>query len=126
MTDGQWLFTLFALLYVAECVRLVPAGAWLFAWAGSRGWLRSAFAPLDFGGRRLLVLPVLPPLPAHAVLLPWRLVPCENGLEVLDEHGRPEALIAWAEVKPEVVDGALRLGPGLRLRFPFHFIKPAT
>ena len=117
MTDGQWLFVLFALLYLAECLRLVPAGAWLFASTGLRGWLRRAFAPLDFGGRRVLVLPVLPPLSAHAVLMPWRLLPCEDGLEVLDESGRPEEMIAWADLKPVVVDGALRFAAHHRVRF---------
>lgn len=117
MTDGQWLLVVFALLYFAECLRLVPAGAWLFTLAGSRGRLRRAFAPLDFGGRRVLVLPVLPPLPAHVVVLPWRLLPCEHGLEVLNESGKPEALIAWADLKPVAVNGVLRLNGHHQMRF---------
>jgi hypothetical protein len=117
MTDGQWLFVLFTLLYLAECLRLVPAGAWLFASAGSRGWLRRAFAPLDFSGRRVLLLPVLPPLSAHTVLMPWRQLPCEAGLEVLNEGGQQEAMIVWADLKPVVVDGALRLDAHHRVRF---------
>lgn len=117
MTDGQSLLTLFALLFLAECLRLVPAGVRLLIVSGSHGALRRAFAPLDFAGRRLLVLPVLPPLPVHVVTQPWQLLPCENGLEVLDENGRPEALIMWANVKP-VADGrVLRLGEGQRVLF---------
>ncbi len=117
MTDGQWLFVVFTLLYFAECLRLVPAGTWLFTSSGSRGWLRRDFAPLDFGGRHALLLPVLPLLPAHAFLMPWRLLPSEAGLEVMDENGQPQTLIAWAELKPLAVDGVLRLTEHQQLRF---------
>jgi hypothetical protein len=117
MTDGQWLLLLFALLYFAECLRLVPAGAQLYAMVDLRGWLRGAFAPLDFGGRRLLVLPVLPRLPAHAVLMPWRLLPCEDGLEVLDEQGQPEALLAWADLRAVAHEAGLRLTEQQQIRY---------
>jgi hypothetical protein len=117
MTDGQWLFLLFAVLYLAECLRLVPAGSWLLMTHGSLGGMRRAFAPLDFGGRRLLVLPVLPHLPAHAVIQPWQLLPCGSGLEVLNGEGRPGALIPWAEVKPQATDHALQLSRDQRVLF---------
>lgn len=117
MTDGQWLFLLFALLYLAECLRLVPAGAWLLVAHGKEGALRRVFAPLDFAGRRFLVLPVLPPPPVHAVMLPWQLLPCEAGLEVLNEEGRPEAVIPWAEVKPQATERVLQLSQGQRVLF---------
>ncbi|MES2596960.1 MAG: hypothetical protein V4662_16570 [Verrucomicrobiota bacterium] len=117
MTDGQWLFILFALLYLAECLRLAPAGAWLLMTVGSEGTLRRVFAPLDFAGRRILVLPVLPPQPVHAVMQPWQLLPCASGLEVLNDGGRPEALIPWAEVKPVAVNRVLNVGRGQRVLF---------
>lgn len=117
MTDGQWLFLLFALLYLAECLRLVPAGAMLLMAHGSLGVLRRAFAPLDFAGRRFLVLPVLPHLPVHTVMQPWQLLPCESGLEVLNEEGRAEALIPWAEVKPRASDHVLQLSRDQRVCF---------
>lgn len=118
MTDGQQLFLLFSFLYLAESLRLVPPGAWLFSReAVGKVCSRAAFQALDLAGRRLLVLPVMPPLPVWAVLDVWRLVPAGQGLEVLEPSGQPQALLPWAEVKP-VADGArLHLGGGVSVRF---------
>lgn len=117
MTDGQRLFALFTLLYLAECLRLVPAGVRLLMAEGERGGLRRAFAPLDFAGRRLLVLPVLFPAPACLFVAPWQLVPCEQGLELLDEHGAPDGLVPWSELNLRVDGKVLRLTDQQRVLF---------
>ena len=117
MTDGQWLFTLFALLYFVECLRLYPGSVWLFSSSGKTGWLRRPLQHLDFAGRKFLLLPVLPPVPAHVSLMPWLLVPCSAGLELLDEAGRPAGLIPWAELKPAVDAATLRLSADHIVRF---------
>jgi len=117
MTDGQRLFALFTLLYLAECLRLVPAGVRLLMAEGAHGRLRLAFAPLDFAGRRLTVLPALFPAPAYLFVAPWQLVPCEQGLELLDEHGAPDGLVPWPELKPRVDGKVLRLTDQRRVLF---------
>lgn len=38
MTDGQTLFAVFALLYLIECLRLVPSTAWMAAGADTSRW----------------------------------------------------------------------------------------
>lgn len=111
MTDGQWLFTLFALLYFVECLRLPPGSAWLYSGAG---WLRRPLQHLDFGTRKLLLLPALPPLSAHGLLEPWRLVPTAEGLELLDD---PPQVVPWTELKLSVEEQVLHLTSERRVRF---------
>lgn len=117
MTDGQRLFALFTFLYLVECLRLVPAGVRLLMAEGARGGLRRAFAPLDFAGRRLIVLPVLFPAPVFLLVAPWQFVPCEQGLELLDEHGAPDGLVPWPELKPVAEGKVLRLTEQRRVLF---------
>ena len=117
MTDGQWLFTLFALLYGVECLRFYPGAVWMYADCGKRGWLRRPLQHLDFAGRKFLLLPVLPPVPVQVVLMPWLLVPCAEGLEILNAAGKSAELILWAELKPTMDAAVLRLGPDQALRF---------
>ena len=103
MTDGQWLFTLFLLLYLVESLRLQPGSAWLMT-ADQK--VRRPFLPLDFAGRHLMVLPSLPPFQAFANLRCWELVPCASGLEFLSAHNTsPSRLIPWDALSPGV-DGS--------------------
>ncbi|MEQ1747951.1 MAG: hypothetical protein ABL974_00905 [Prosthecobacter sp.] len=117
MTDGQWLFTLFALLYLLECLRLCPGSVWLFSSSGVSGWMRRPLQHLDFIGRKLLLMPVLPPMPVHVVMMPWMLVPCSLGLELLDEAGKSVWLVPWNDLKPTTDAATLRLSADHGVRF---------
>jgi hypothetical protein len=117
MTDGQWLFTLFALLYLLECLRLCPGSVWLFSSSGLSGWMRRPLQHLDFRGRKLLLMPVLPPMPVHVVMMPWVLVPCSLGLELLDGAGKSVGLAPWNELKPATDAATLRLSADHVVRF---------
>lgn len=101
MTDGQWLFTLFLILYLVESLRLQPKSAWLWT---SRRRLSRPFLPLDFAGRHLILLPILPPLQAFGNLRSWELVPCQSGLEVLDQQNSNHQILPWESVQP-TLDG---------------------
>lgn len=117
MTDGQWLFTLFALLYLVECFRLYPGAVWLFSGHNKSGSMRRPLQHLDFAGRKFLLLPVLPPVPVHVIMMPWVLVPSSEGLELLDERGGTSGLIPWSELKPSVDAATLRLCADQSVRF---------
>jgi len=97
MTDGQWLFTLFLLLYLAESLRLQPKSTWLWT---SRSRLSRPFLPLDFAGRHLILLPILPPLQSFGNLRSWELAPCPNGLELLDQPNSHHPILPWESVQP--------------------------
>ena len=97
MTDGQWLFTLFLLLYLAESLRLQPKSTWLWT---SRSRLSRPFLPLDFAGRHLILLPILPPLQPFGNLRSWELAPCPNGLELLDQPNSHHPILPWESVQP--------------------------
>ena len=101
MTDGQWLFTLFLLLYLVESLRLQPKSAWLWT---SRRRLSRPFLPLDFAGRHLILLPILPPLQAFGHLRTWELAPCSSGLELLDPQNANHPILPWETVQP-TLDG---------------------
>jgi hypothetical protein len=97
MTDGQWLFTLFLVLYLVESLRLQPKSAWLLT---GRDRLSRPFLPLDFAGRHLLLLPILPPFQAFGNLRSWELVPCADGLELLDAQNGQHHVLSWDGLNP--------------------------
>lgn len=96
MTDGQWLFTLFLLLYLVESLRLQPKSAWLWT---ARSGLSRPFLPLDFAGRHLILLPILPPLQAFGNLRSWEIVPCSSGLELLDQQNSNHQILSWESLQ---------------------------
>jgi hypothetical protein len=126
MTDGQQLFLLFTFLYLVESLRLVPPGTWLLNRSRSgKVRLSQAFQGLDLGGRRLALLPLLPPVPCWGWLSPWQLVPSEAGLEVLAPTGPVEALLPWDKLRPVAEATTLRLGDGVTLRCPHALLAQA-
>ena len=116
MTDGQSLFAVFALLYLAECLRLVPSATWMAAgakdspWSVIRPWSRFQIA----GGSPLL-LSALPPLQAHAQALPWLFVPGQDALDVrvTDVMRIP---VPWENLSPRAEESTLHLGAGASVR----------
>jgi len=118
MTDGQTLFAVFALLYLAECLRLVSPTTWMAAGPGGRGW--TAIRPwsrLQIAGGSPLLLSALPPMRAHVTALPWLFVPEQDFLKVRLSDGMT-ARIAWDRLCPRVEDADLHLDPITRLRMP--------
>lgn len=97
MTDGQWLFILFLVLYLVESLRLQPKSAWLLT---SSDRLSRPFLPLDFFGRHLMLLPILPPLQTFANLRSWELIPCPTGLEVIDPQNFRHQVLPWETLQP--------------------------
>lgn len=118
MTDGQWLFTVFAALYLLECVRWLPGTAVVLTGAGSFWQTRRPVAPIQLAQLKPLLLPILPPQPLHLITLPWPLAPCDTGLEVCGTDDSRSAIIAWDELSPEVEGPQLHLCPTHRLRLP--------
>jgi hypothetical protein len=56
--------------------------------------------PLDFAGRHLILLPILPPLQPFGNLRSWELAPCPNGLELLDQPNSHHPILPWESVQP--------------------------
>lgn len=118
MTDGQTLFAVFALLYLIECLRLVPSTAWMAAgaeklrWSVIRPWMR-----LQIGGGSPLLLAALPPMQAHAVALPWLFVPEHDVLRVRLTDGM-SATLAWDKLSLRVEETTLQLDAATRVRLP--------
>lgn len=116
MTDGQTLFAVFALLYLIECLRLVPSDAWMAAgaekslWTVIRPWSR-----LQIASGSPLLLSALPPLQAHTHALPWLFVPEQDALRVrLTDSLRVS--IAWDKLAPSAEEYTLCLDSATRLR----------
>ena len=109
MTDGQFLFAVFAGLYILECVRLLPLHARLCRGRAEGRWrLQAPMRELGGRGRALLLLRPFPPLPAHFSTMPWPFVPRGDWLEVTDENGKKQQ-IGWAEIEPRADGGVLWL-----------------
>lgn len=118
MTDGQTLLAVFVLLYLIECLRLVPSTAWMAAGTGKAGW--SPLRPwmrLQIGNGSPLLLSPLPPMQAHALALPWLFVPEQDSLRVqLTDSMRVS--IAWDKLAPRVEETTLQLDAVTRVRLP--------
>ncbi len=115
MSDGQLLFITFAALYLIECLRLVPARASIAVGRGSC-W-RLIRPPQNLRGRGLgiILLPPLPPLPAHFHTTPWIFIPHDDHLEVRD-HEQTTARIDWPQLAPSHDEAALILKGVMTLR----------
>lgn len=118
MTDGQTLFAVFALLYLIECLRLVPSTAWMAAGAAKSRWgVIRPWGKLHVAGGSPLLLSAVPPMNAHAAALPWLFVPEENGLRVrlTDEM---TTLVAWENLQPRAEEATLHLGATTQVKMP--------
>lgn len=118
MTDGQWLFTVFAALYLLECLRWLPATAFVLTGYGEAWTLRRPWTVFEIAKARLFVLPVLPPMQAHLVMQPWLFIPCETGLACSDPEGNRSALIPWSDIAPSADGVKLQISPLHQVRLP--------
>lgn len=116
MTDGQTLFTVFALLYLIECLRLVPSAAWMAAGAEKSRWgVIRPWSRLQIASGSPLLLSALPPHQAHTFALPWLFVPELEALSVrLTDSQR--VTIAWDKLSPQAEESTLHLDAATRLR----------
>ncbi|MDZ4404220.1 hypothetical protein [Prosthecobacter sp.] len=116
MTDGQTLFAVFALLYLIECLRLMPSTAWMAAgsvksrWSTIRPWMRFQIA----GGSPLL-LSAWPPLQAHTLALPWLFIPEHEVLRVRLTD-RMIVNISWEKLALRVEEATLHLDSATSVR----------
>lgn len=118
MTDGQTLFAVFALLYLVECLRLVPSTAWMAAGAGKSGWrVIRPWSRWKIAGGSPLLLSFLPPLQAHVSALPWLFVP-ENELLQVRLADDQVLRLPWDQISPRVEETTLHLDAATRLRLP--------
>lgn len=118
MTDGQTLFAVFALLYLIECLRLVPSTAWMAAGTGKSGWsVLRPWTRWQIGGGSPLLLAALPPMQAHAVALPWLFVPDETALRVRLTDSL-SVQVAWDQLAPRVEESTLHLDAATHVRLP--------
>lgn len=118
MTDGQTLFAVFALLYLIECLRLMPSTAWMAAGSGKEGW--STLRPwmrLQIGGGSPLLLSPLPPMQAHDLALPWVFVPDETSLKVRLTDSM-SVHVSWDKLALRVEETTLHLDAATRVRLP--------
>ncbi|WP_395745016.1 hypothetical protein [Prosthecobacter sp.] len=118
MTDGQMLFAVFVLLYLHECLRLVPPTAWMAAGTSRTGWsAQRPWTRLQIAGGSPLLLSALPPMQAHALALPWVFVPEAAALRVrlTDEM---TVFIAWDALALRVEESTLHLDEVTRVRLP--------
>jgi hypothetical protein len=118
MTDGQTLFAVFALLYLIECLRLVPATAWMAAGSGKSGWnVMRPWSRLHIAGGSPLLLSALPPMQAHVATLPWLFVPEQDSLRarLTDDMS---VRVAWDKLSPRVDETKLHLDSAVSLKLP--------
>lgn len=118
MTDGQWLLAALAALYVIEAVRWLPARAWMITGTDGRWSLSRPWQQLQAQGWALALLPLLPPVQAHAVLLPWLLLPRKDGLLVVDSDDATPVLLPWKNLAVERIGASLHFSARTRLRLP--------
>ncbi|MBN8420865.1 MAG: hypothetical protein J0L73_18255 [Verrucomicrobia bacterium] len=118
MTDGQTLLAVFVLLYLIECLRLVPSTAWMAAGTGTSGW--STLRPwsrLQIASGSPLLLSPLPPMQAHALALPWLFVPGQDSLCVRLTDSMSVG-IAWDKLTPRAEESMLHLDSVTHVRLP--------
>ncbi len=109
MTDGQTLFAVFALLYLIECLRLMPSTAWMAAGGGKSRWgVIRPWSKLHVAGGSPLLLSAVPPMNAHTTALPWLFVPEENGLHVRLTDDMT-TLVGWDSLQPHAEEATLHL-----------------
>ena len=118
MTDGQMLLAAFVLLYLIECLRLVPSTAWMAVGSSTSGW--STLRPwlrLQIDSGSPLLLSPLPPMQAHALALPWLLVPEPEALRVRLTDSM-SALVPWDQLALRAEETMLHLDATTRVRLP--------
>lgn len=116
MTDGQSLFAVFALLYVIECLRLMPSVAWMAAGAAKSRWgVIRPWSKLHVAGGSPLLLSALPPMNAHVAALPWLFVPEEKGLRVRLTDDMT-TLVAWDGLQPRAEEATLHLDAATQVK----------
>lgn len=119
MTDGQWLFAVFATLYLLECVRWLPLRTVLLSGSGGKGgWTAGEPLPqAQSRGAGAFLLPVLPPMQCHLATMAWPVSPREEGLEVQDDAGTA-ARIPWSSMAVGIEGATLHLDAVTRARLP--------
>jgi len=118
MTDGQMLLAVFVLLYLIECLLLVPSTTWVATGSGKSGW--STLRPwmrLQIAGDSPLLLSPLPPMQAHALALPWLFVPDQDALRVRLTDSM-SVRIPWDQLALRVTETTLQLDTTTRVRLP--------
>lgn len=100
MTDGQSLFAVFLALYLIECIRWLPSSTFILCGKAKRWRISRPWKAVRFGRSHLFFLPVLPPMQAHCMSLPWLFLPAEEGLELCLPDDIHPVLIPWTELKP--------------------------
>ncbi len=117
MSDGQTLIAVFTLLYLVECLRLVPPSAWLAAGSARVRWTASRpRSRLRIVGGAPCLLPPLPPMQAYVASLPWPFIPQDDVLQAHLGDG-VVVPIMWQELSPRVEESVLHLTVGVSLRF---------
>lgn len=117
MTDGQLLLIVLGAFTFYECLRWVPARAWIFQalgngkWRGSRPW--ELFRTR--GGALAQLMPV-PPLEPHVITAAWACAPHEGGLCVWDDESGAAKHVPWDQVRPLAEGAVLHLTPEHRVR----------
>jgi hypothetical protein len=118
MTDGQTLFAVFALLYLIECLRLVPSTAWMAAgaekmrWSVIRPWMR-----LQIGGGSPCCSPRCRPCRRMPSRCRGCSFPNKMSLRVRLTDGM-SATIAWDKLSLRVEETTLQLDAATRVRLP--------
>jgi len=115
MTDGQSLLLLFVALYLMECLRWLPARAYLIIGSRVRWRIQRPFQPIELAASCPTLLSFLPPLQTHFFTLPWQLIPAAEGLELHVDERQPY-LLPWTEVKPEAQGRYVKLSHNQRVR----------
>ena len=118
MKDGQSLLAVFVVLYLIECLRLVPSTCWMGAGSGSSGWgVLRPWTRLHISGGSPLLLSPLPPMQAHSLALPWLFVPEADSLHVRLTDTM-SVQISWDQIVPRTEDCTLHLDASTHLRLP--------
>jgi hypothetical protein len=112
MTDGQWLFLTFLVLYLVESLRwLPPKHALLIGSGQALGWRwRRPSARFQFRGQAAVFLPCLPPIQAWQITCPWPWVPEHAGLRIkAEDASAPDSVIPWSDLRPRTEEQILWL-----------------
>ncbi len=118
MTDGQWLFTVFATLYLLECLRWIPLPSRLIVEKRTGRWsYRRPSGMISARGLGLIVLRALPPFRAHLLVSPWRFIPRNHHLLVIGEEGQRRCIL-WSELRARADGTRVVLDESTGVRLP--------
>ena len=117
MSDGQLLLIFLIAFTLYECVRWVPARAWIFQAVGGGKW--KASRPWEVfrtrGGGMKLLMPI-PPVEPHVVTASWPCVPHEAGLCLWEDESGTARHVPWDQVRAIAEGAVLHLNPQYRVR----------